>query len=508
MLDSARVARAVAVEIPVTIQGSKVVEGSENRELFTESTKTTLAFDNGAILNLRSKIAPGQSLFLRNEQSGREVICRVVETELEGQGGSIELEFIAPNPEFWGVRFETLEATANEPAPAKEDLKTEASQQNPPATTSENATTGSTSQFALRAPLGAELVPTHEAISEVPNQSPAIASPNESGVPTGEQIDAALRTIAAASPSPPVPGGPASNDAASIDATDAKNLATLIAIEAERARRTAAEKQKQEAKRAVASPGTPEAAVDAEAVDEPEIVVAKPSLQERLTTGKGALVVEILASVVILVAMGFIWHAVAPLFARGMAQPTRTESRSKPRSAARPAPPAAQGLASEKPAAVGAASSMRNSSSAAPAPGVVNAAPRPAPSPASPLEPVGPGSAATRRIPAPASASVVEQAKELRPEAPKPSGMIPAKIVWEVQPEFPSWAKALEVEGVVKLDVLIDEKGNVKETRVLSGPRPLQHAAQQAVGLWIFEPAQLDGKPTASHLMLSVEFQR
>jgi outer membrane biosynthesis protein TonB len=60
----------------------------------------------------------------------------------------------------------------------------------------------------------------------------------------------------------------------------------------------------------------------------------------------------------------------------------------------------------------------------------------------------------------------------------------------------------------VKLDALIDEEGNLKETRVLSGPRALQHAAKQAVGLWIFEPAQLNGKPTASHLMLTVEFQR
>jgi TonB family protein len=91
---------------------------------------------------------------------------------------------------------------------------------------------------------------------------------------------------------------------------------------------------------------------------------------------------------------------------------------------------------------------------------------------------------------------------------PNPLGTVPARIVSQVQPSFPKWAKALDVEGVVKLDALIDEKGNLAEAKVLSGPRPLQHAAEQAVGLWIFEPARSDGKPTATHMVLTVEFQR
>ena len=42
----------------------------------------------------------------------------------------------------------------------------------------------------------------------------------------------------------------------------------------------------------------------------------------------------------------------------------------------------------------------------------------------------------------------------------------------------------------------------------MSGPRLLERAAEQAVQLWIFEPAQLGGKPTATHMILTVEFQR
>ena len=84
----------------------------------------------------------------------------------------------------------------------------------------------------------------------------------------------------------------------------------------------------------------------------------------------------------------------------------------------------------------------------------------------------------------------------------------PPKIVSQPQPSFPEWAKNLDVDGVVKLDALIDEKGNVTETKPLSGPRVLQHAAEGAVGLWIFEPALSNGKPTATHMVLTVEFQR
>jgi outer membrane biosynthesis protein TonB len=89
------------------------------------------------------------------------------------------------------------------------------------------------------------------------------------------------------------------------------------------------------------------------------------------------------------------------------------------------------------------------------------------------------------------------------------SGTAPARILWQVQPGVPSWANKLEIEqSVVKLDAVIDENGNLAQTRVLSGPRALQHSAQQAVGLWIFAPAQADGKPASSHMILTVEFQR
>src|ERR1700722_12797860 len=101
MPDAARIAQATVLEIPVTIQGSRAVDGTEERELFTESTKTILTFDSGAALNLRSRVTVGQSLFLRNEQSGREILCKVLEAPAPGQPGYTDLEFTVSEPDFW-----------------------------------------------------------------------------------------------------------------------------------------------------------------------------------------------------------------------------------------------------------------------------------------------------------------------------------------------------------------------------------------------------------------------
>jgi hypothetical protein len=85
---------------------------------------------------------------------------------------------------------------------------------------------------------------------------------------------------------------------------------------------------------------------------------------------------------------------------------------------------------------------------------------------------------------------------------------VPAKIVSQPLPSIPSWAKALDTDAVVQLDALIDEKGSVAQTHPRSGPHALQRVAEQAVALWIFEPALSDGKPTATHMVLTVQFQR
>jgi outer membrane biosynthesis protein TonB len=98
---------------------------------------------------------------------------------------------------------------------------------------------------------------------------------------------------------------------------------------------------------------------------------------------------------------------------------------------------------------------------------------------------------------------------DLRPRSSELSAeTIPARILSQYQPPLPKWAKDLDLGGVVTLDAVIDERGNLKQMKLLSGPRVLESSAEGAVGLWIFQPALKDGKPTTAHMVLTVEFQR
>ena len=106
MADSGQIAQATALEISVTVQGSKTVEGTDQRELFTETAKTILVSEHGALLKLNAKISPGQCVFLRNDQSGREILCKVLESRHAGEAGYTDLEFTVSEPKFWEVPAE------------------------------------------------------------------------------------------------------------------------------------------------------------------------------------------------------------------------------------------------------------------------------------------------------------------------------------------------------------------------------------------------------------------
>src|ERR1700719_4022116 len=96
----------VALEVPVTVNGARAVEGSDKREPFSETTKTVLVFGNGAVIRLGSPVAAGQLLFLTNEKTKREVVCQVVKSKnYRSVSGYVELEFTQPVLGFWGMRF-------------------------------------------------------------------------------------------------------------------------------------------------------------------------------------------------------------------------------------------------------------------------------------------------------------------------------------------------------------------------------------------------------------------
>src|SRR3989454_4931475 len=96
----------VALEVPVSVNGARSVEGSAKREPFSEATKTVLIFGSGAVIRLASSVAPGQLLFLTNEKTKKEVVCQVVKSKnYRNISGYVELEFTESVVGFWGMRF-------------------------------------------------------------------------------------------------------------------------------------------------------------------------------------------------------------------------------------------------------------------------------------------------------------------------------------------------------------------------------------------------------------------
>jgi TonB family protein len=81
-----------------------------------------------------------------------------------------------------------------------------------------------------------------------------------------------------------------------------------------------------------------------------------------------------------------------------------------------------------------------------------------------------------------------------------------ARLIKSVPPVYPALAKVNHVMGDVTLDALVDTSGNVTELKVISGPTLLREAAMNALRVWKYEPARLDGRRVATHLSITVKF--
>jgi TonB family protein len=347
-----------------------------------------------------------------------------------------------------------------------------------------------------------ELVPAHQM---VPETSPVTVEPlagTEQTEPTGEQIDAALKQMSgtALPPSPDVPGAqPHSESGAGNEQTqDERHLAALMAREARFAKFVAIkEKQLEKTQRDAATKNVEDVPPEALPVTEQKVVLsakqkalfATTELIHKLTYGRNAIFTQIGAGIVVAVALGFLCHTLRPVFFPEKSQPVAIAPQVKPAAAPTAGPPSPGSAA-----AVAAAPPTAAAESQIPAPPVSVAAPVKL--------------AAAKSVQIDSGEVAVGQSRHRNTIEANTVGNVPIRILSQPQPTLPPWAKGLDVGGVVTLDVVIDEKGDVAQTKVLSGPRELQHAAEQAVGLWLFKPAQSAGRPVATHVVLTVEFQQ
>lgn len=81
------------------------------------------------------------------------------------------------------------------------------------------------------------------------------------------------------------------------------------------------------------------------------------------------------------------------------------------------------------------------------------------------------------------------------PKRPISKGVINGKAISLPKPPYPAAARAVRASGVVNVQVLIDEEGNVISANALTGHPLLQEAAVKAAREAKFEPMLLEGQP-------------
>jgi len=82
----------------------------------------------------------------------------------------------------------------------------------------------------------------------------------------------------------------------------------------------------------------------------------------------------------------------------------------------------------------------------------------------------------------------------------------PPRAIQRQDPVYPTLAKQARISGIVTIDCVIDEQGNVVQAKVMSGPPLLVSAAIQAVMKWKYEPSYLDGQPISVAMHVDVTF--
>lgn len=75
------------------------------------------------------------------------------------------------------------------------------------------------------------------------------------------------------------------------------------------------------------------------------------------------------------------------------------------------------------------------------------------------------------------------------------------KVVDRVVPQYPSVARRMNIQGVVRLDVIVAPNGSVKSVDVKGGHPLLVQSAQSALQMWRWEPA-----PRETHETIELKF--
>lgn len=83
---------------------------------------------------------------------------------------------------------------------------------------------------------------------------------------------------------------------------------------------------------------------------------------------------------------------------------------------------------------------------------------------------------------------------------------VPGRLIKKVEPEYPVAARQNNIQGSVKIKVIIRKDGTVAVQDAFEGDSSLRPAAIEAVKQWRYEPTLFDGKPIDIETTLEVNF--
>ena len=84
--------------------------------------------------------------------------------------------------------------------------------------------------------------------------------------------------------------------------------------------------------------------------------------------------------------------------------------------------------------------------------------------------------------------------------------MMEGNLIFRVQPDYPSLARQVRVQGQVILRAVISREGAIENLQVLSGHPMLVRAAVEAVRQWKYRPYLLNGEPVEVETEVKVNF--
>ncbi len=102
----------------------------------------------------------------------------------------------------------------------------------------------------------------------------------------------------------------------------------------------------------------------------------------------------------------------------------------------------------------------------------------------------------------PAKETVVVQ-----PQLTVPPDAMGQRIIYQVMPEYPEFARQAGVQGTVVLDTVVSTEGAVTHMKFVSGPEALSQAAMDAVRWWRYEPSFVNGQPATVETTVAVDFR-